>query len=811
MNKVVYILLFLFVSLNAHARDNMSGQVLDATTKEPVPFATIKFGVSGTGTIADLDGKFEIKPTDTAGLGWIEISCLGYTTKRVLLPENIDNIYLSRSDNSLREVVIRPPYEKMRRIIDLAIANKPVNNPDKINWYQCRVYYKMAVDVLLPDSMKNDTSKDIKEFMDITDHQHLLMSETYSRRTWKKPQTLQEDVSGTRVSGLERSFFTGLVTDVLPFHAYNNYLSLNNKDYHNPISKGYEQYYEFNLSDELVQDRDTIWVLTFKPKGHNSNELKGTVTISSDGFGIANLVARCSDTILKREVRIEQQYRLVNADGERHWFPARLNYIIDWVQRSKKAALTYHLKGNSMIDSVSFSEDPGFEFDKKHTVRLHSHADELPDSAWKSMRPEPLDNKEARTYEMVDSFGRAKKMDRFMTHLSGLPEGRVGIGLVDIDLKRLFSSNYYENVRLGIGLQTNEKWIRWLSIGGWAGYGLSDAKWKFGVFSEIYANRTRDFAFRLGYSDDINDPGRVHLDKNLDKNYLNAYLLSRVDHVVAYTAGVKKKFGYLGVEVTGTWQEIAPLYRYALNYNGREASSFLAKEVSVNFRYAFAERTAPFFGSYYSTGSKYPILYGKLTNGMVTGNDMNSSYTQLVAALSWQKHLNRVGNERIMVKSGALWNDAPLPLSKLFAGNGYRYDVQSGTGIGYYVFGGMVTMYPYDFYTDRFINAILRHDFDWKLYQLKIPKTKLSSSPFIGLQYGLLYGTLQHPEAQRFVGFRVPDNAYHEAGIMVNNIIRSNAVDLYYITLNMGYFYHVIQAPYSGKNGKMVIGFGLEF
>ncbi len=812
MNRFYLSFVFSFLFLIS-GKQSFAGQVatvLDALDHKPIPFATIKYAATGRGTIADLDGKFKIDNTEK-DLKWIEISCMGYENKRIDLPLKSDKIYLSPISKGLTEVVIKPPYDKIRRILNITIANKNDNNPDKYEWYRCKVYYKMLADISLPDSIMKDTGKDIREFKSMMEAQHLLMSETYSIRTWKRPQQLQEEVIGSRFSGLKKSMFTGLITDVLPFHAYTDYISLNGKDYHNPVSRGYEQYYKFDLKEEFVKDNDTIWVLSFKPRAGNYDHLSGSIYINSGGFAISNFIGCAVDTTLHRNVRIEQQYDKITANGQTHWFPVHLNYIIDWEQKTKKSSITYHLKGNSSIDSVSFKEDKVFRFDKAHTVRLLPEADELPDTVWKIMRPEALNRKEVRTYVMIDSFGDAKHFDRFMSYLSKLPEAKVPIGKVDINLNRLFSSNYYENIRAGFGLQTNERLIRWLSVGAWAGYGFGDVHWKYGAFAELYADKHKEFVLKAGYSDDLNDPGRVHINSDLDKNYLNSYLLNRVEQVKTYALGVKKRLGYWSVELTGRKQEMIPKYIYSFAYKGSEYTSFTAKEVSLNLRYAFAERSAPFFSTYYSLGSKYPIWYGKLTSGVLQAGGNDIPYTQAVTALAWQKHINRIGNERFLISAGKLWSNDPLPLSKLFAGNGYRYDQQNNDGLSVYAFGGMITMFPYGYYTDQFVNVIVRHDFDRKLFKLQVPYSSISSTPYIGLQYDMLYGTLQHPEAQHKVAFAVPDNAYHEVGLLLNDIIRLKYLNVYYFTINTGYFYHITPVADFNKNGKLVVGFNVEF
>lgn len=801
---------FLFMSFQTYAATTIKGIVYDAKSKEAVPFATIRFGNTGQGMVADLYGKFEIPEKYVAELPFIEVSGTGYKKQHIDHPAEVLNIFLVQDDNTLGEFSFTPPYEKMRRIINKAIANKPQNNPDNYDWYRCHVYYKMLVDASLPDSMANDTSKKINSLVAFFTDQHLLMSESYSIRTWRKPKQLQEDVLATKFSGLTKSSFTSLITDFQPFHAYDDYLKLNGKDYHSPVSKGFEQNYIFNLSDEFMQDNDTVWVLSFIPRGNRSNGIVGKVYVNSDGYAISQITARTADTALTMNVKIEQQYERV-AWGEkgRRWFPAHLNYVLEFKIKTLKRDICYHMRGNSKIDSLNWIEDQNFRFDKAHTVRLADKADALTDQAWAGYRPESLSTKEQTTYRVIDSIGKDAKVDQLITYVSKLPDGKVPIGPIDLAINRLFSTNAYENMRLGLGAQTNEQLIKWLSVGGWAGYGLRDYQWKYGAFAEVYIDKYKEFVIRAGYSKDLSEPGRVHLNRDLDKSYLKSLLLSRVDEVTEYTASVKKKLGYLDVELAGKMQDYVPMYKYHLSVNGNDMYTFSANEASLSLRYAFAERTAPFFGMYTRSGrNNYPVFYCKFTSGVINGNKTELTYNQLLAAVYLQQHINRIGQERVLVEAGKSWSDGPLPLSKLFAGNGFKYESKSN--IGFYTFGGLMAMYPYEYYSDQFVHAIWRHDFDWKLFVLQNKKSVESLAPNLAVQYNMLYGTLDQMAAQRDVAFSVPDNAYHEVGLILNNLIRLRFLNLYYITCSVGYFYHVEPGDFNDKNGRIVYGFGVE-
>lgn len=322
MEKRVLITLYasmLLLALScAQTRAQMiKGRVVDASDMESLPFATIKLGNTGQGLVTGLNGNFEFQYN--AGIEYIEVYYLGYETKRVDITPGTSplDIRLNTKEKELGEVVIKPSYEKIRRILSAAIDNRYRNNPDKYDWYRCRMYYKMLADVdyKIADSLvAKDTSGETKELKDFFENQHLMMSETYSIRSWKRPQKLQEEVRGSRVSGFKKSLFTGMVTDILPFHSYNDYITLNGKDYHNPVSNGYFTHYTFDLNNEILQGKDTVWVLSFKPK-NNYTGLTGTVYINSDRYAISSLVANAEDKALSREIRLEQQYQKQVANG----------------------------------------------------------------------------------------------------------------------------------------------------------------------------------------------------------------------------------------------------------------------------------------------------------------------------------------------------------------------------------------------------------------------------------------------------------------------------------------------------------------
>ena len=140
LKKTGLLLLLFFLQNVLYAQSVHSGRIFDAKSGEPIPFATVKFAETGRGVVAGLDGRFDLPEN---GIPWIEVSCLGYLPQKITLPAPDLSIRMQPAEHKLTDVVIKPPYEKIRRILNNVIASKNENDPDKYDWYRCNVYYKM--------------------------------------------------------------------------------------------------------------------------------------------------------------------------------------------------------------------------------------------------------------------------------------------------------------------------------------------------------------------------------------------------------------------------------------------------------------------------------------------------------------------------------------------------------------------------------------------------------------------------------------------------------------------------------------------
>jgi hypothetical protein len=271
---------------------------------------------------------------------------------------------------------------------------------------------------------------------------------------------------------------------------------------------------------------------------------------------------------------------------------------------------------------------------------------------------------------------------------------------------------------------------------------------------------------------------------------------------MGWNISVLKKLGYLNVEVVAGREDIQPQYDYIFNSGNKPYHSFSVNEASLNLRYAFGETSSPFLERYYSSGTKYPVVYGRIISGRITNPNIN--YTQTIAAIDWIKNINRIGKEHFLFTAGISFNKHALPLSKLFAGNGFN-----AKGTSLYAFGAMETMLPYQFYSDRFINFYWLHQFNRPLFRAQI-SNGFTMAPKPAIAYNILYGTLADPSVHQNVTFSIPDKSYQEAGLLLNNVFRLRLLGLYYATLTLGYFHNIPNANTYPVVGRFVYGIGVE-
>lgn len=104
---ILYLILLSLASATSQSSREITGRVLNATTKEPVAYANVYNKTLEKGTISNLDGYFRVPVRDERDS--VMIIYVGYQTQRIALgSQDHYTIYLEESIQLLNEIVVRP-------------------------------------------------------------------------------------------------------------------------------------------------------------------------------------------------------------------------------------------------------------------------------------------------------------------------------------------------------------------------------------------------------------------------------------------------------------------------------------------------------------------------------------------------------------------------------------------------------------------------------------------------------------------------------------------------------------------------------
>lgn len=106
------------------------GQIFDLESNESIPFATVVIKKENIYRVADENGKFEFTLEKSKnGESSVEISSIGYETKKAVLEALSDKVYLKNQFEQLAEVVIKKALAP-KAVLKKAISDKKINHPN---------------------------------------------------------------------------------------------------------------------------------------------------------------------------------------------------------------------------------------------------------------------------------------------------------------------------------------------------------------------------------------------------------------------------------------------------------------------------------------------------------------------------------------------------------------------------------------------------------------------------------------------------------------------------------------------------------
>lgn len=781
--------LFLLLSSCAlFSQSLIKGRVVDQETNEGLAFVTILFNESNTGISTDIDGYFQFNTSPK--LSKLTFSYIGYQKKVLTLDEaqaNNFKVVLKKSSYNLREVEILPGENPAHRIIQRAVANRVQNNPERSTEFYYESYNKLTF--IMPLDSSSNTKLDSITINSIKEEKLdsfplskvAFLMESVAERNHFPPDFTNEVITESRIAGLKTPFFSLLGTQLQSFSLYEDYVSLYGINYLSPISKGSISKYLFILEDTLFKGEDTSYIISFRPrKNKYFSALQGVLAISTNQYAVENFIAKQHDST-SFPVKIQQRYELIEG---KQWFPTQLH--IDILFKSDLGTTSTIIgKGQSYFRNIALKSKIDRKDISNIVVKTAADIEARDEEYWKTLREVPLSSKELITYEFIDSIGEKENLDRMVFLTKGLLNGYVPIKSFNLTLNKLARFNKYENVRLGLGLETNDNIIKNVRIGGYAGYGFKDKAWKYGSHLKWAPKSNRQFQFALEYSNDLIGIGGVQFANKVSSftqtSNVQNFINDKFDGIEKYEANVSFRalrdfhFTFFGNQQL---RNITTPYSFA-NKEGviLNSSSYFLTEAGIDFRYSFNEKFGEMLGVSLPVITKYPVVYFRYSKGFDNLLEGEFDYNRFDFSVFKSSVIKNLGTTAIQVNAGVI--DASLPLTTLYAMRGiFDPNVRVASSFSF------ETMFPNEFFADQYVNAFFRHDFGSLLFKSETFK------PQFLLVSSFAIGSLREQSGHRNIEFKSLEKGYYESGIQLNNLYRIKYIyDGIYFGFGVGAYY----------------------
>ncbi|MDQ3190054.1 MAG: DUF5686 and carboxypeptidase regulatory-like domain-containing protein [Bacteroidota bacterium] len=788
MKKIVFALTFSLYSIVSFSQNTkVMGKVIDAETKESLPFVNLVFKGTRIGTTTDFDGKFLIETNQLVDS--IIISSVGYEplTKPLLRSKTQTiNFELKPSSVQLREVIIKPGENPAHALLKNIINNKSKNNRESLESFEYEVYNKVQFDLNnIPDEYKN--KKIFKHFKFIFDNIDstgekpalpMFITETLSEVVYrKKPRALKEQIKAVKISGVKNESINQFMGDIYQnVNIYDNYILVFGKSFVSPIADFGLLYYKYYLIDSTHIDNRWSYHVSFMPRRRQEPTFAGDFWVHDTTFAISKIeVSIASDANINyvNGFSAYQEFDMIDSV----WMMTKDKLVVDFTLTENSMGI-YGRKSSSYKNFKINSPRPESYYAGTDDVLVDADASEKAEEYWESSRHDSLEEKEKEIYQLVDSI---KSVPAFRTYVDVLALVISGYHVVgNFELGPYFTTysfNQIEGNRLRLGGRTSNAFSTRLQLEGYGAYGFRDEKFKYGSGFKYFLSKTPRQAVGGSFKHDMEQLGQSPNALRQDNILASAfrrnpfYKLILVDQYQAYYE--REWFSGFSNRLTFNNRTLHPTDSIVFEQHLSDARinkipSITTSEINIYTRFAYREKYVSGEFERVSLGTKYPII--QLNYALGIKGLFGGQYEYQRATFNVYNYIRTApfGYFDYMFEIGKIWGKLPYPLLELHPGNEtYSYDKYAFNMMNYF-----------EFVSDQYISLSLEHHFNG-FFLDKIPFMRKLKWREVVLGKGVI-GSLS--DQNRAVMFLPPNmnslsRPYMEAGVGIENILKILRVD----------------------------------
>src|SRR5574343_104329 len=491
LKKIQFIsLMILLLAFKLSAQQyTIKGKVFSAENKEALPFVPILIKGTTIGAQTDFDGNFVIK---TSKLGdSLVATYFGYKRLARKINKNLQvqeiNMPMVNEGLSLEEVTVKAGENPAHRIIRNVIANKPVNNRDKLDAYEFETYNKIEFDLTrIPKDMQEKKAlKPIRFVFDNVDSTYsgekpslpFFMIENISDFYFlKDPKRKREVVRASKITGIENTSISQVMGDMYQnINVYDNNILIFNKQFASPISNDGLFYYKYYLEDSSFIGNHWCYHIRFKPKRPQELSFTGNIWIADTTWGVKRLemqMPKDANVNFINTANVVQEFTYADST----WMLSKDRLVVDFAP-TKKALGFYGRKTTSYKKIVLNKPHEVKFYDLGDKIDVADDATKQSDEFWQQNRHDSLTAREMKIYKMIDTIQTLPIYKTWIDIFYVFVAGYRKVNNFEIGpYYNLVSYNKVEGTRLRFGGRTSRKFSRWYELNGYVAYGTLDKK-----------------------------------------------------------------------------------------------------------------------------------------------------------------------------------------------------------------------------------------------------------------------------------------------------------------------------------------------
>jgi hypothetical protein len=701
------------------------GTIIDAVTKETLPFAAVAIKNTKASSASDENGEF-IVSSDTPGDSLL-VSMVGYKTASIFIKRNTSqrvDVLLETNNYNLAEIVIRPGRNPAFRIMDHVVESKSLyRNNSSVKQFSWEEYEKFQIyfgnySKKFTDRKQFAGYKFIFDLADSTkDGKPLLpifMSESISRVSRAdSSSSIEKNLIAEKRTGETYEQLTSIADKMTAnIEIYSDFFLILDKSFISPLNSNYQLYYKYYLEDSLFIDNQRCYKIRFLPKWKEDLAFSGEMYVHDSTWAIKKITLAINNEINLNYVK-DFQVRQEFSRFENKWLQKifETSATISPIKRKSSEEFTVH-RTTSLKDFII--RDP-----ERINEQIILNKNRKPvggdDQYWDSARHDTLNQKEKYSYLIADTLNYVPAVKKVKKAAIAFASGYLEFGKISIgQIHTFYSFNPVEQDRYKLGLRTTKQFSRKFQLEGYGAYGSSDEIWKYKA-SVLYVPMRGGKRLSIGasYLYDIQQLGvsanHIQID-NILTSLTRTSNLSRLSYVREINLRAEKYWtkGFATSLQLNT-AEISPAGSWKLERQiaveadvRQQIPTLFRSELKIGTRFSFVENVIDSEFQRTSLGSKYPILEIDLSSSFKGLLNAEYNYQKVNVKLKGKLRLNPLGYTKYTIDGGKVFGDAPFLLSYLHPGNQTLiYDTEAFNLMKYF-----------EFASDEYVSLHLDHHFE---------------------------------------------------------------------------------------------------